>query len=65
VIILTNCVGFLVEWGKAGMYGIWRSDGMDKYSVLGIPLGLLLIVFGFCVVLLVMLYLMNKSMGKK
>jgi hypothetical protein len=38
---------------------------MDKYSVLGIPLGLLFIVFGFIVVLLVMLYFIKKSMGKK
>jgi hypothetical protein len=38
---------------------------MDKYSVLGIPLGLLIIVFGFFIMLLAMLYFIKKSMGKK
>jgi hypothetical protein len=37
---------------------------MDKYSVLGIPLGLLVIVFGFLIVLLVMLYFIKKSQGR-
>jgi hypothetical protein len=38
---------------------------MDKYSVLGIPLGLIVIVFGFFVALMVMLFFFKKSMGKK
>jgi hypothetical protein len=34
---------------------------MDKYMVLGIPLGLLVIVFGFFIALLVMLFFIQKS----
>jgi hypothetical protein len=38
---------------------------MDKYMVLGIPLGLLTIVFGFFVVLLVMLFFIKKTKREK
>jgi hypothetical protein len=34
---------------------------MDKYMILGIPLGLLVIVFGFFIALLVMLFFIQKS----
>jgi hypothetical protein len=38
---------------------------MDKYMVWGIPLGLLFIVFSFLVVLLVMLFFIEKSKREK
>jgi hypothetical protein len=38
---------------------------MDKYMVWGIPLGLLFIVFCFLVVLLVMLFFIEKSKREK
>jgi hypothetical protein len=34
---------------------------MDKYMILGFPLGLLVIVFGFFIALLVMLFFIQKS----
>jgi hypothetical protein len=34
---------------------------MDKYRVWGLPLGLLIIIFGFFVALLVILFFIKKS----
>jgi hypothetical protein len=51
----------LVEWWEAlGVSELKRGEAMDKYMVLGIPLGLLVIVFGFFIALLVMLFFIQK-----
>jgi predicted permease len=42
-----------------------KGETMDKYMVLGIPLGLLIIVFGFFAVLLIMLFFIKKTKREK
>jgi cbb3-type cytochrome oxidase subunit 3 len=34
---------------------------MDKYSIMGVPLGLLMILFGFFIALLVILFFSKKQ----
>jgi hypothetical protein len=55
----------LIECKKAFSEKELKGEIMDKYSIWGIPLGLLFIVFCFLIVLIVMLFIIKKSKREK